>query len=229
MIHRSAIAALSMLALAADAQPPAEAGLEAQVIALINEARTDPAAYASKLREYRGHFEGNVVTLPGSDVGLRTREGVAAVDEAIAFLARQEPLTALRSAPELEASARELAVAHRRSPAGPAMPPPTEPDAKVRIKRHKGSGLTAEVLAYGASDAAECRPPADHRRRRAEPPEPQDPVRGEISPVPGSPAAPIPSPARCASIDLADLRRPGARLPSRSGPRRRRSTSIRRA
>jgi len=147
------IAALAMLPLAADAQPPAEPGLAEQVIALINQARTNPTAYAARLREYRGYFEGNIVTLPGSDVGLRTREGIAAVDEAIAFLARQKPVTALVAVPELKESAKELVDAqvlvggHGHAAADGS-------DAKVRIKKHKGSGLTAEVLSYGTDDSA---------------------------------------------------------------------------
>ena len=145
-------AALSMLALAADAQPPAESALEAEVVALINEARTNPAAYAAKLREYRGYFEGNVVTLPGSDVGLRTREGVAAVDEAIAFLARQKPVTPLRTAAELGLSARELA-SHQALAGGTGHAAADGSEAKARITRNKGSGLTAEVLSYAAKDA----------------------------------------------------------------------------
>lgn len=153
------IAALSMLAVAADAQPTAAqpatapASFEEQVLAGINEARTNPAAYAATLKEYRGYFDGNIVLLPGSDVGLRTREGVAAVDEAIAFLDRQTPLLPLRNAPELVEAARELAAAqalsggmgHAGAPGG---------DAKARIKKHKGSGFMAEALSYGAKDAA---------------------------------------------------------------------------
>ena len=157
MVLRSIlIASLSMLAVAAAAQaPPAPAApsaLEQQVVALINEARTNPAAYAARLREYRGYFEANIVTLPGSDVGLRTREGVAAVDEAIAFLARQKPVTALRSAAELDVSARELA-SHQALAGGTGHAAADGADAKARIKRNKGSGLTAEVLAYAARDA----------------------------------------------------------------------------
>lgn len=148
------IAALSMLAAAADAQPPAETvGLEDQVLAAINEARTDPAAYAAKLREYRSHFEGNIVHLPGRDVGLRTREGVAAVDQAIAFLARQKPVTPLVAVPELAASAKELVDAQALA-GGTGHAAADGSDAKVRIKKHKGSGLLAEALSYGATDAA---------------------------------------------------------------------------
>lgn len=146
------IAALSALALAAQAQPPAAPSLEEQVLAGLNEVRADPAAYAAKLRAYRAHFEGNVVTLPGSDVGLRTREGVAAVDEAIAFLSSQKPVTALRAAPELATSARELAT-HQGMVGGTGHAAADGADAKARIKRNKGSGLTAEVLAYAAKDA----------------------------------------------------------------------------
>lgn len=154
-------AALSMTALAADAQPPAAAdaqppaaaGLEEQVLAGINEARTDPAAYAAKLKQYRGYFEDDVVLLPGSEVGLRTREGVVAVDQAIAFLAHQKPVTPLVGVPELTASAKELVDAQVLV-GGSGHAASDGSDAKVRIKKHKGSGLTAEVLSYGTDDAA---------------------------------------------------------------------------
>ena len=148
------IAALSMLALAADAQPPAGGpGFEEQVLAAINEVRADPPAYAAKLRQYRGYFEGNVVLLPGSDVGLRTREGVAAVDEAIAALGRLKPLPPLQAVPDLVQSARELAV-HQALAGGTDHAAADGSDAKVRIKKYKGSGLMAEALSYGARDAA---------------------------------------------------------------------------
>ena len=147
------IAALSMLAVAADAQPPAEAPLEEQVLAEINALRADPPAYAAKLRQYRGYFEGNVVMLPGSDVGLRTREGVAAVDQAIAALAALKPLPQLLAVPDLAESARQLA-SHQALSGGMDHVAADGSDAKKRIKKHKGSGLMAEALAYGARDAA---------------------------------------------------------------------------
>ncbi len=147
------IATLSLLAAAADAQAPAEGpAFEEQVLAAINQVRADPAAYAAKLKEYRGYFEENVVTLPGSDVGLRTREGVAAVDEAIAFLGRQSPLPPLQAIPDLAESARELA-SHQALSGTMGHAAADGSDAKVRIKKHKGSGLMAEALAYGARDA----------------------------------------------------------------------------
>lgn len=162
MIRPLLAAALSIVAAAAGAQPPAAAPapapapapatLEEQVLAEINKARTDPPAYAATLREYRGHFEGNVVHLPGRDVGLRTREGVAAVDEAIAFLAGQAPLSPLRSAPELTQAARDVTAAQQLA-GGTGHSGTDGSDAKARIKKNKGSGFMAEVLAYGATDA----------------------------------------------------------------------------
>jgi uncharacterized protein YkwD len=142
-----------MLASTAHAQPPAGPGLEEQVLAGINEVRTDPAGYAAKLRQYRGYFDANVVLLPGREVGLRTKEGVAAVDEAIAFLARQKPVTPLVGVPELTASAKELVDAQVLA-GGFGHAAADGSDAKVRIKKHKGSGLIAEALSYGATDPA---------------------------------------------------------------------------
>lgn len=146
-------AALAMLAPAAGAQPTEQGpAFEEQVLAAINQVRANPAAYAAKLKEYRGYFEGNVVTLPGTDVGLRTREGVVAVDEAIAFLGRQAPLPPLQAIPDLAESARELA-SHQALSGTMGHAAADGSDAKVRIKKHKGSGLMAEALAYGARDA----------------------------------------------------------------------------
>jgi uncharacterized protein YkwD len=153
VIHRLIpFAALSMLALAAGAQPPAGGpGFEEQVLTAINEMRADPPAYAAKLRRYRGYFEENVVLLPGSDVGLRTREGVAAVDEAIAALEGLKPLPPLQTVPDLVESAREL-VAHQALAGGTDHAAADGSDAKIRIKKHKGSGLMAEAMSYGARD-----------------------------------------------------------------------------
>jgi uncharacterized protein YkwD len=59
--------------------------LELEIVREHNLVRTDPAGYAVFLEELRGHFDGNLYDLPGRRVRV-TREGVAAVDEAIRFL-----------------------------------------------------------------------------------------------------------------------------------------------
>jgi uncharacterized protein YkwD len=68
---------------------------EMEVLKELNLARTDPRAYAKYVQNYRATHQGNrVFRVPG--IGdLQTKEGVAAVDEAIAFLERTDPVGAL--------------------------------------------------------------------------------------------------------------------------------------
>lgn len=80
-----------------------------QILAEINLARTDPRAYAGFLREFRRQFRGKQYLQPGSAVRVQTREGVAAVDEAIRVLSRSKPLPPLVWSEGLAAAAAELA------------------------------------------------------------------------------------------------------------------------
>ena len=77
------------------------AGNEVSARAVIHEmnlARTNPAQYATFIEEIRAHFRGNILMLPGRTM-LRTKEGVRALDEAIHFLNRVEPLSPLALSP----------------------------------------------------------------------------------------------------------------------------------
>lgn len=84
----------SVVPSAAYAMTP-EYRLSRAVIDEINALRADPAGYARHLEEYRGYFVGRDVYLPNS-IPYRTREGTAAVDEAIADLRRRRPMATLR-------------------------------------------------------------------------------------------------------------------------------------
>jgi uncharacterized protein YkwD len=64
------------------------------VIREMNLARQNPALYATFLQELRGRMSGNLLVLPGQ-TRIRTKEGTAAVDEAIRFLQKAQPLPAL--------------------------------------------------------------------------------------------------------------------------------------
>lgn len=148
-----ACAALAASAPAAGQQR--EPDIEARIVAEINRARADPAAYARELQRYRALFDGLVVRMPGSEVGLRTREGVAAVDDAIRFLTAQTPRAALAEAPLLARAAAEHVA--DQGPRGLEGHVGTDgKNSRDRIRR-QGAGpraATAEVIAYGRTDAA---------------------------------------------------------------------------
>ena len=101
------ILALPLAALLLPAQPPVEQAtpFERAVVQEMSEARRGPKAYARYLRELRDCFEGTLWKRPGR-VPLRTEEGVAALDEAIAFLESARPLGPLRFNEGLARAAR---------------------------------------------------------------------------------------------------------------------------
>lgn len=123
-----------------------------QVLAEINLARTAPGTYAGFLRGFRSRFQGKEYLLPGSDVRIRTREGAAAVDEAIKFLSRQKPLPPLTWSDGLAAAAAEHVYDQGRSGAtghkgrrGSGM--------RERIERHgEWEGSIGENIGYGPKD-----------------------------------------------------------------------------
>src|SRR5262245_41882724 len=67
---------------------------EQQLLDEINSARTNPAAYVSFLLEYRTYYHEKSVRFPDGRI-LVTNEGVAALDEAIAFVRSLNPIAPL--------------------------------------------------------------------------------------------------------------------------------------
>lgn len=129
----------------------ADAVSRADIVAELNAARTDPAAYARKARALRGLFNGDRIERPG-EIALVTQEGPAAVDEAIAFLEAQAPLPALRDNPGLARAAADHAreqgqtgeVAH----VGADGSSPSD-----RMRRYGRWSATGEAIAYGPDRA----------------------------------------------------------------------------
>ncbi|HVK77288.1 MAG TPA: CAP domain-containing protein [Kofleriaceae bacterium] len=66
---------------------PIDPALGRQVADEVNRLRRDPKAYAAHLRALRPRYDGKLLRLPGRDP-IRTREGIAALDEAIGVLQR---------------------------------------------------------------------------------------------------------------------------------------------
>ena len=52
----------------------------------INSVRTNPNGYTDKIVKFKEYFEGKVLKIPGEKVGIMTKEGPAAFDQAIDFL-----------------------------------------------------------------------------------------------------------------------------------------------
>jgi len=69
--------------------------LEQEVVKELSTARTIPRSYASHLKNMRRYFYGKELRRPG-DITVLTKEGDAAVVEAIRFLENVKPLPALR-------------------------------------------------------------------------------------------------------------------------------------
>lgn len=65
--------------------------IEKEVLQELNLARTKPKLYAEKIKKMRQYFNGNRYEVPGK-VTIITKEGVKAVNEAIAFLEKVDPL-----------------------------------------------------------------------------------------------------------------------------------------
>jgi hypothetical protein len=122
-----------------------------QVLAETNLARTKPHQYAENLRKLRRMYEGKGYWEPGSGAMVITNEGVTAVDEAIAFLGKQAPVSSLTWSPGLAQAAEDLVrdegrsgeIGHKGSSSG---------DMKERIDKHgTWSKRIGENIAYGPS------------------------------------------------------------------------------
>eukprot|EP00966_Prymnesium_polylepis_P293080 6769313-Prymnesium_polylepis.1 len=60
------------------------------ILRALNTARTAPSKLVPLLESWRARFQGKMLCLPGR-TRLLTQEGVAAVDEALAFLREAKP------------------------------------------------------------------------------------------------------------------------------------------
>lgn len=142
------LAAGILLTLVATAAVAAPSRFEEGVFTELNRFRSDPAAYADYLRDYRPRFEGKLlVSNDDSEIDIMTREGVAAVDEAIRDLRREKPLPELEwsdplaraAADHVTAQSRSGAVGHYTNGRGPG----------ERTKARGGGPYVNEVITYG--------------------------------------------------------------------------------
>lgn len=128
------------------------ANVSGAVLDEINTARRNPQQFIIYLEEYRGRFSGSRVREPDGRV-LTTSEGVAVVDEAIAFLRNLAPVEPLQMTEGLTASAnlqlRDLII-------NPALGHTGADGSSFdeRINRFgTASGKLGENIAYGKTEA----------------------------------------------------------------------------
>jgi uncharacterized protein YkwD len=119
----------------------------APVVREMNLARQHPDVYARYLEELRAHFRGNFLVLPGQTM-LRTREGVAALDEAIRFLRRVRPITPLIFSRGISLAAAEHVTDQAAGSHGHSGSDDSKPGD--RMNRHgTWSALWGENISYG--------------------------------------------------------------------------------
>jgi len=117
----------------------------------IDMARTDPRGYAAYLRQWRSWFVEDVVRRPGQ-IGLATVEGISAVDEAIAFLEVQPPVSAL----DRDAGLDRAAADHARDQGRTGQTGHVGSDRSTlgtRARRYTTARGLGENIAYGSQDA----------------------------------------------------------------------------
>lgn len=148
MPGRLIIASILALAPIDREEPPT---LESAVLAELNRARADPQGYADELRSYRDGFDGLIVYSPETPAGITTREGTAAVDDAITFLARQPPLGPLAGSTVLALGPADL-VADQAVTGGIGHVTSTGLNPSDRMQRRGGGAYVAEVITYGPPD-----------------------------------------------------------------------------
>jgi uncharacterized protein YkwD len=134
-------------------KPPSYSALELGIVAEMNRARANPNAYSQSLREWRHKFRGNKARLaPG--FFLQTREGVAAVDEAIRAVESLRVAPKLRLSNGLSRAARDHVLDQgQRGAIGHAGSNSSTPFE--RIKRYgRWQKAAGENISYGANTAA---------------------------------------------------------------------------
>ncbi|MCE5326736.1 MAG: CAP domain-containing protein [Planctomycetaceae bacterium] len=128
--------------------------MERAVIAEMNLARTDPLFYAQLVKGFRARMRGNIF-ISAEGHKIRTKEGVAVLDETIAYL---EKVT--KAPPLAPSQALALAATEHAKDTGPkGMTGHTGTDgssAKQRISRHgKPQHCSGENISYGPTTARE--------------------------------------------------------------------------
>ncbi len=138
----------------AQKEAPAQAeylsDLENAVVAEINLARSDPKAYSVFLEELLPYYDGKNFKRPEEEMTLITREGKAAVEEAIAFLRSAEPLPLLTPSRGMSQAAKD----HVNDMGKNGSTGSDDSQPWDRVNRHgTWGGTIGESISFGRNDA----------------------------------------------------------------------------
>ena len=126
---------------------------EQAVLAELNLARTKPKEYVNFLEDYRKKFRDDKTVVIAKRVTMKRKEGVKAVDEAIAFLKKARPLRPLEPSEGLTQAARDHV--EDTGPKGVTGHSGTDGSKSEQRMNRYGKWLRAcgENVAYGPRDA----------------------------------------------------------------------------
>ena len=79
-----------------------------EILEEINNLRSNPSEYASKVEKYIPNFDGPVLKIPDMNVKIRTQEGDAPYKEAVEFLKKQDKLNPMTPSKALCEIAQEI-------------------------------------------------------------------------------------------------------------------------
>jgi uncharacterized protein YkwD len=127
---------------------------ELEVLAEINLVRTNPAAYAAFLREYRRNINGLELRIPGKKM-VKLKEGVRAIDEAIAVLSKTKPLPPFTLSRGLTLSSRDHAKDLVKTAGYGHVGSDGSKVGKRAVKYGSWKKAVGENIAYGPSIARE--------------------------------------------------------------------------
>ncbi len=138
----------------AQKETPAQAeylsDLENTIVAEINLARSDPKAYSVFLEELLPYYDDKNFKRPGEEMTRITREGKAAVEEAIAFLRSVEPLPLLMPSRGMSQATKDHVNDNGKN--GSTGSDDSQP--WDRVNRHgTWGGTIAESISFGRSEA----------------------------------------------------------------------------
>ena len=88
----------------------------AELLQEINTVRSNPSSYADRIDAMKAHFQGKILRMPNTNVGIKTQEGADAYEECAKFLRSAESADQLTPSKGLTKIADELLVVVQKDP-----------------------------------------------------------------------------------------------------------------